>query len=44
MTVPKIAKADAFDIYLHELSKVSFLFWKLSPRTDKNDILQPRLV
>lgn len=44
ITVPSRVKAEDFDIYLHRFKRVSFLFWKLSPTTDKNDTLQPKLV
>lgn len=44
MTVPKIVRADVLEIYLQEFNNVSLRFWKLSPKTDKNEMLQPRLV
>lgn len=44
ISVPKIFKADDFDIYLHMLWMLLFLLDMESPKTDKNDILHPRFV
>lgn len=42
--VPKIVNAEDFEIYLHQFKRDNLCFWKLSPRTDKNEILEPRFV
>lgn len=44
ITVPSIVKAEVLEIYLQEFNRVNFLFWKLSPSTDKNEILHPKFV
>ena len=44
ITVPKIVRADDFDISLQKFKRVNFLFWKLSPTTERKQMLHPKFV